>query len=122
MGEHGAGNRETSYSTASRPPPAPGRMSPVAEIGNKNMGKSSTENSGFGEARSKNYVTSFPTASWDDTSAMSAGARICVVSWTENSAKSSLIGQQALKRKESSQDFWPVLVATQRTCQTKTLV
>ncbi|KAF2317723.1 hypothetical protein GH714_039671 [Hevea brasiliensis] len=40
MGDFGAGNRETSYSAASRPPPhSSGRMSPIAEIGNKNIGK-----------------------------------------------------------------------------------
>ncbi|KAF2311997.1 hypothetical protein GH714_027709 [Hevea brasiliensis] len=76
MGDFGAGNRETSYSAASRPPPSlpSGRMSPIAEIGNKNMGENSPENSGFGETRSNNYVTGFPMGSWDDTSVISAGA------------------------------------------------
>ncbi|KAJ9164391.1 hypothetical protein P3X46_023971 [Hevea brasiliensis] len=77
MGDFGAGNRETSYSAASRPPPhSSGRMSPIAEIGNKNIGKNSPENSGFGETRSNNYVTGFPIGSWDDTSAISPGAGV----------------------------------------------
>ncbi|XP_020541449.1 transcription factor bHLH122 isoform X2 [Jatropha curcas] len=65
MADYGTANRETSYSAASRPPAAPpsGRMSLIAEIGNK-------ENS------SDNYAAaSFSIASWDDASVMSSGAK-----------------------------------------------
>lgn len=74
MGDFGTGNRETSYSAASRPPSS-GRMSPIAEIGNKNMGENSPDNGGFGDAGSNNYVTGFPMGSWDDSAIMTAGAK-----------------------------------------------
>ncbi|EEF48860.1 transcription factor bHLH122 isoform X2 [Ricinus communis] len=75
MGDFGTGSGETSYSTAGRPLPSSGRMSPIAEIGNKNRGKNNPDSAGFGETRSNNYVTGFPIGSWDDTAVMSAGLK-----------------------------------------------
>eukprot|EP00258_Populus_trichocarpa_P033470 XP_024449489.1 transcription factor bHLH130 isoform X3 [Populus trichocarpa] len=67
MGDLGAGNRDTNYSAASRPPPSSGRMDPVAEMGNKNMGENSPESGGYSETRSSNYVSGYPIGSWDDS-------------------------------------------------------
>ncbi|KAF9688681.1 hypothetical protein SADUNF_Sadunf01G0013500 [Salix dunnii] len=74
MGDLGAGNRDTNYSAASRPPPL-GRMGSVAEMGNKNMGENSPESGGFGETRSSNYVSGYPIGSWDDSAMLSAGSK-----------------------------------------------
>ncbi|KAI5600288.1 hypothetical protein POPTR_001G017300v4 [Populus trichocarpa] len=67
MGDLGAGNRDTNYSAASRPPPSSGRMGPVAEMGNKNMGENSPESGSYSETRSSNYVSGYPIGSWDDS-------------------------------------------------------
>ncbi|KAL3609146.1 hypothetical protein D5086_000166 [Populus alba] len=75
MGDLGAGNRDTNYSAASRPPPSSGRMGPVAEMGNKNIGENSPENGGYGETRSSNYVSGYPIGSWDDSAMLSAGSK-----------------------------------------------
>ncbi|KAG6787661.1 hypothetical protein POTOM_003704 [Populus tomentosa] len=75
MGDLGAGNRDTNYSAASRPPPSSGRMGPVAEMGNKNMGENSPESGGYGETRSSNYVSGYPIGSWDDSAMLSAGSK-----------------------------------------------
>jgi hypothetical protein len=75
MGDLGAGNRDTNYSAASRPPPSSGRMDPVAEMGNKNMGENSPESGGYSETRSSNYVSGYPIGSWDDSAMLSASSK-----------------------------------------------
>ncbi|XP_011037864.1 PREDICTED: transcription factor bHLH122-like isoform X4 [Populus euphratica] len=67
MRDLGAGNRDINYSAASRPTPSSGRMGPVAEMGNKNMGENSPESGGYSETRSSNYVSGYPIGSWDDS-------------------------------------------------------
>ncbi|XWS71133.1 hypothetical protein CRYUN_Cryun03dG0112400 [Craigia yunnanensis] len=59
-------NREAVFPPASRPPPS-GLMSPIAEMGNKNMVPNSSENAGFGENRCNNYSSGFPVTSWEDS-------------------------------------------------------
>ncbi|XVF47428.1 hypothetical protein PTKIN_Ptkin03bG0108400 [Pterospermum kingtungense] len=58
MGDYGSANssnREATYHSTSRPPPSP-KMSPIAEMGNKNMGPNSTS-----------YSSGFPVTSWDES-------------------------------------------------------
>ncbi|XVF69686.1 hypothetical protein PTKIN_Ptkin11bG0101900 [Pterospermum kingtungense] len=59
-------NRDATFPSANRPPPS-GRMSPIAETRNKNMGTNSSENAGFSENRHNNYSLGFPVTSWDDS-------------------------------------------------------
>lgn len=69
MGDYGGvnnSNREASFPSASRPPPS-GLMSPIAEMGNKNVVPNSSENAGFGENRHNNYSSGFPVTSWEDS-------------------------------------------------------
>ncbi|XWS28267.1 hypothetical protein CRYUN_Cryun25bG0051900 [Craigia yunnanensis] len=69
MGDYGssnASNREAAFPSAGRPLPS-GLMSPIAEMGNKNMRPNSSENAGFGENHHNNYSSGFPVTSWDDS-------------------------------------------------------
>ncbi|XP_022731885.1 transcription factor bHLH122-like isoform X2 [Durio zibethinus] len=75
MGDYGSvnisSNKEAAFPSASRPPPS-GLMSPIAELGNENVGpKNSSENVGFGENRHKNYSSRFPVTSWDNSTMIS---------------------------------------------------
>jgi hypothetical protein len=67
VGDLGAGNRDTTYSAAGRPPSSSGIRSTIAEMGNKNMGENSPESGGYSETRSSNYVSGYPIGSWDDS-------------------------------------------------------
>ncbi|XVF19233.1 hypothetical protein REPUB_Repub11eG0092400 [Reevesia pubescens] len=69
IGDYGSANssnRKAAFPSAGRPLPS-GLMSPIAEIGNKNMGPNSSENDVFGENRHNNYSSGFPVSSWDDS-------------------------------------------------------
>ncbi|PKI34749.1 transcription factor bHLH122-like [Punica granatum] len=80
MGSFGTSSRETSYSPAPRfsdavnylsagQPLSSGKMSPIAEMESKGLGKStnSPEGGGFDEGDGTNYDASFPLGSWDDS-------------------------------------------------------
>lgn len=80
MGSFGTSPRDASYSPttrfgnpmnylSARQPSSSGQMSPIAEIGNKNAGKSvnSSEGGGFDEGHGNNYDTDFLLGSWDDS-------------------------------------------------------
>ncbi|XP_061982661.1 transcription factor bHLH122-like isoform X2 [Populus nigra] len=73
MGDLGAGNRDTTYSAAGRPPSSSGIRSTIAEMGNKNMGENSPDSGGFGETPGNNY--DYPIGSWDDSAVMSTGSK-----------------------------------------------
>uniref|UniRef100_A0A2P2JZ54 Basic helix-loop-helix family protein n=1 Tax=Rhizophora mucronata TaxID=61149 RepID=A0A2P2JZ54_RHIMU len=73
LGDLGAGNRETSFSATSRPPPSSRRMSPIAEIGDKAMGEDGLDNGDYGDARGDISVRGFPLGSWDDSATISSG-------------------------------------------------
>ncbi|GKV22228.1 hypothetical protein SLEP1_g32111 [Rubroshorea leprosula] len=63
-------NREPTFHSASRPPPSP-LLTPIPEIGSKNVGANSSENVGYGENRQNSYSTGFPTGSWEESAMMS---------------------------------------------------
>ncbi|XP_039024016.1 transcription factor bHLH122-like isoform X2 [Hibiscus syriacus] len=70
MGDYGSANRsnrEAAFHSASKPPAPPppsGLISPIVEMGNKNI---SSENAGFGENHPSNYSSGFPAAAWDNS-------------------------------------------------------
>lgn len=71
-------NEDASFSSASRlknyssgPPSSAGKMSPIAEIDDKNMVAHNPDSGNFGEGRGDDYVTGFPIGSWDDSAMMS---------------------------------------------------
>jgi hypothetical protein len=73
VGDLGAGNRDTTYSAAGRPPSSSGIRSTIAEMGNKNMGENSPDSGGFGETPGNN--NDYPIGSWDDSAVMSTGSK-----------------------------------------------
>ncbi|OMO78109.1 hypothetical protein COLO4_24830 [Corchorus olitorius] len=72
VGDYGGVNstkREPTFPPPISRPPSSGMMSPIAEMGNKNIGPNSSENAGFGENSHNNNFSSsgFPASSWDDS-------------------------------------------------------
>ncbi|KAM7274290.1 hypothetical protein ACFE04_028954 [Oxalis oulophora] len=64
------------FSSASKPPIAAGRLSPISEMGNISTQIASTSNIGHGENRSRDYPTSFPTSPLDDSSMCDSSNRL----------------------------------------------